>query len=716
MGDSNRDVRTAGGISAGWVGDRSAGHSLANLPALVFRRNAEPPHPFVSISGDCEQIAGLPWEALEGDATAWWERVPPADCDRALAAIARSRAARGSSYRTVYAYVTPAGARRWLREEARALHDPETGVLGFEGIIVDVTERERASRMLRERLEEQLAREIRIADLSRRFLALGVEQIDDGIRDSMAVVGALADADRSWLFSFDGTTHAISGVYEWCADGVEPQRERMRDSSRHRFAWAYQSLAMGEVLHIPDAAKLPPEAAIEREEMLRRDVGSALGIPLLFEDRLIGYLGFETARRVKTWSSESITILRLVGEILMSALRRKRAEEELVESQTQLLQAQKLEAVGTLAGGIAHDFNNQLTVMLGNARYVQSHMQDAPHLRDAMVDLTRSAEHCAQLTRSLLAFSRRSTISPTSLDVASVVSETREFIQPLIPSSIQFAVSFGAGVEPALADPIQLQQVLVNLVVNARDALPDGGEITVATANRRIDEAEAIRIGLRRPGDYVEIAVSDDGMGMDEATRQRVFEPFFTTKALGEGTGLGLATAYGIVQESGGAIALESALGRGTTVSLLLRRAIAVPAPREEERAPISLAGSETLLLVEDAASVRRFIARALEERGYTVLEAENGRAGLRLGQQRVKEIDALVTDLDMPGLDGLDLAHELRIARPGLPVLLLSGYSRDRLENVPAGLETARFLQKPFTEETLLAEVRELLEHATPI
>ena len=327
-----------------------------------------------------------------------------------------------------------------------------------------------------------------------------------------------------------------------------------------------------------------------------------------------------------------------------------------------------------------------------------------------MLDLTHSAEHCAHLTRSLLAFSRRSAISPAALDVATVISETRELIQPLIPSSIEFEVSFGDEVSPVSADPIHLQQVLVNLVVNARDAMPDGGKIAVATANRRIGGNEAARIGLPSPGGYVEIAVCDDGTGMDEETCRRVFEPFFTTKALGQGTGLGLATAYGIVQESGGAIALESELGRGTTVRLLLPGAISTAAILEEEHAPASLEGSETLLLVEDERSVRRFVARALEARGYTVIEAEDGEAGLRLGWRRAGEIDILVTDLEMPGLDGLDLARQLRIARPWLPVLLLSGYARDHLRGLHESLEGMRFLQKPFGEETLLAEVWELL------
>jgi signal transduction histidine kinase len=564
MGDSNEGVRTAREGFASTASEGLPRDPFERLPALVFRRRPESPHPFVWIGGACAEIAGLPSHALTGDGAAWWEHVPSEDRERALAAM-ESAHARGSSYRIVYAYSSPAGSRRMLREEACAVFGDEGGVLGFEGIIVDVSEENAA-------LARRLANETRIADLSRGFLALSAEKVDEGIRRSMAVVGALADADRSWLFSFDDSSPGIRNVYEWCLDGVEPSGERVRDATGERFPWAHRFLGAGEVLHVPDAAKLPAEAEVEREEMLRRGVRSMLGIPLLFGDQFIGYLGFETVRAAKRWSEESITILRLVGEILMNGLRRKRAEEELVDRQSQLLQAQKMEAVGTLAGGIAHDFNNQLTVMLGNARYAEARLGDDPNLREAMVDLTHSAEHCAQLTRSLLAFSRRSALSPASLDVAAIISKTEELIQPLIPSSIEIDVSFGRSVGPASADPNQLQQVLVNLVVNARDAMPDGGKIAIATANRRVSGDDATRIGLPCPGDYVEIAVRDDGTGMDEETCRRVFEPFFTTKAPGHGTGLGLAAAYGIMQESGGAIALESELGRGTTVRLLLPR------------------------------------------------------------------------------------------------------------------------------------------------
>jgi CheY-like chemotaxis protein len=372
-----------------------------------------------------------------------------------------------------------------------------------------------------------------------------------------------------------------------------------------------------------------------------------------------------------------------------------------------------MEAVGTLAGGIAHDFNNQLTVMLGNARYVLRQVEDDPDLKDALTDLNRAAEHCAQLTRSLLAFSRRNSVSARSLNVNEVVAQVRELLRPLIPSSIDFEVAPPEGVDWVEADPTQLQQVLVNLAVNARDAMPHGGSLVITTQHREVDADTAARLGLPSPGAYVELGVMDTGKGIDEETRERIFEPFFTTKALGEGSGLGLATAYGIVTESGGAIEVDTAVGSGTTFRVLLPIASQPSSADAAAVAPTAASASGTVLVVEDEEAVRRFLQRALEQRGFEVLEAADGTEALDLVENHRGPIDAVVTDVDMPQMSGTELARELARIHPETPVLFLSGSSREFLDDLDAQETLGSFLQKPFTEEVLVGELRRLIAAA---
>jgi signal transduction histidine kinase/CheY-like chemotaxis protein len=500
------------------------------------------------------------------------------------------------------------------------------------------------------------------------------------------------------------------GPFEWCGPGVAVQQDRFRQRNRTTFPWAFARLARGEVVQIRRLADLPPEAAAERADLEARGVVSLLCFSIQSGGRTVGYLIVETVQAERRWTAETITPLRLMGEILVGALRRKRAEESLADSQRRLLQAQKMEAVGTLAGGIAHDFNNQLTVMLGNARYVLSEVAGNAELTDAVTDLKRAAEHCAQLTRSLLAFSRRSSGTPRSLDLRRVIAEVEELLRPLMPTSIEIDVEIPDDLGRVDADPTQLQQVIVNLAVNARDAMPDGGRLRVSARNRELDAAQAAHFSLPRPGAYVELDVADNGAGIDDAIRGRVFEPFFTTKPQGKGTGLGLATVYGIVQQSGGGISLESAPDLGTTFRIWLPRSASAYVAEETDRdAPIER-GRGCVLLVEDEDGVRRWMARVLREHGFTVFEARDGAEGLAAAEQHGAAVDVVATDVDMPRVSGIELASRLALRRPELRVLFFSGSAQERLEGPDACVAGSRFLQKPFAAEALVESLRAIL------
>jgi len=599
---------------------------------------------------------------------------------------------------------------RWISIEATArMFASADGHKRVVAVLRDVTERQRSQQALR----HQLDLETRIAELSRRFLALPAEAVDREIQRSLGDLAPVAGADHIWMLAFGERGQPLAGAFEWCGPGIEPQPQIFSQYKHTAYTWSEERLARGEVVQVQRVADLPPEAAPERADFERRGVKSLLCIALHSARRTVGYLTFESHHGERSWSVETITPLRLVGEIFVGALRRKQAEESLAESQRRLLQAQKMEAVGTLAGGIAHDFNNQLTVMLGNARFLLGEVAGNSELCDAVTDLKRAAEHCAQLTRSLLAFSRRSNVSIGSIDVANAIAEVEDLLRPLLPSSIRFEVDVPEGVDRVGADPTQLQQVIVNLAVNARDAMPDGGRILVSARNRRLDAALAERLSAPRPGAYVEIAVADTGVGIDAAIRSRIFEPFFTTKAQGKGTGLGLATVYGIVQQSAGAISVESEPGRGATFRVWLPSS-GTPSEAEERSDPRAHEfGRECVLLVEDEDAVRRWMSRTLRERGYSVIEAHDGASALAVAEARGAEIDLLATDVDMPRLSGIELARHLSVRRPGLRVLFFSGSSQERLEGPDSCVEGSRFLQKPFSSEALLGALRSLIKTA---
>ena len=382
----------------------------------------------------------------------------------------------------------------------------------------------------------------------------------------------------------------------------------------------------------------------------------------------------------------------------------------------QLRQSQKMEAVGQLAGGIAHDFNNLLTAILGSTQLLLHGTPPDDRRREDMEEIRNAGLRAAELTRQLLAFSRRQVLTPKVLEVNAVVANMNRMVRRLIGDDIELVTALDPAAGAVNADPGQLEQVLLNLAVNARDAMPTGGRLTIESTHVTLTAEYAERRHRVPPGDYVCLAVTDTGTGMDEATQAHLFEPFFTTKDVGKGTGLGLATVYGIVKQSGGYIWVYSEVARGTTVKVYLPRVAGVA----ESAAAAPLAepqelrgGSETVLLVEDADPVRALARKSLEACGYTVLDAADGPAALTLSTSHHGGIDVLVTDVVMPGMSGRELAERLAPARPHMKVLYTSGYTDDAM--VRQGVLTAgvAFLQKPFVPETLARKVREVLDGA---
>jgi PAS domain S-box-containing protein len=382
----------------------------------------------------------------------------------------------------------------------------------------------------------------------------------------------------------------------------------------------------------------------------------------------------------------------------------RRAEE-------QLRQAQKMEAVGRLAGGIAHDFNNILTIINGLTELVMTSTSANSPAMKHLHQIARAGDRAAALTRQLLAFSRKQILQPVVLDLNALIVEAVRMLQRLLGEHIDLTTSLDPMLYRVKADPGQIEQILVNLLVNARDAMPQGGSIKLQTYNVELDEPFAREREEVRPGSYVMLAVTDTGCGMDEATRLRIFEPFFTTKEVGRGTGLGLAMVYGIVKQSGGHIDVYSEPGRGTSFKVYLPRASASSEGQAVANFSQPCRGTETILVVEDDEAIRNLVRVALQSHGYTVLEAADGAAGLRISQDWCAPIHLLVTDMIMPGISGRQLATTLVAARPDLKVLFFSGYTEDSMLRNGLLRPGIAFLQKPFTPTVLARKVRDTLD-----
>jgi two-component system, cell cycle sensor histidine kinase and response regulator CckA len=377
----------------------------------------------------------------------------------------------------------------------------------------------------------------------------------------------------------------------------------------------------------------------------------------------------------------------------------------------QLRQAQKLESVGLLAGGIAHDFNNMLTAITGYAELVRDQLPPDDPLRDDVKEITAAAERAALLTYQLLAFSRKQILQPATLSLNEVVSDISRMLHRVIGEDVTIVARMGEGLGMVNADPGQIGQVIMNLAVNARDAMPGGGTLTIETANVEIDQGHARAHDDVRPGPYVLLAISDTGMGMTPDVRARIFEPFFTTKGVGKGTGMGLPSVYGIVKQSGGHIWVDSEVGRGSTFKVYLPRvagAVAEGAAAQERPMP---RGHETVLLVEDDAMVRALARRALDSYGYTVIEAADGEQALALYEQAAAPIDLLISDVVMPKMSGREIVDQLAARGLRPRVLYMSGYTDDAVVQQGVLEADTPFLQKPFTMRMLAQKVREVLD-----
>ena len=568
---------------------------------------------------------------------------------------------------------------------------------------------------LEQALQEARTRQTRLESLVEISSELSRMQPLDSLLGRIAeACGRLVKTDWVGFRLVDGAELVAAGTLQ---GGTEmPVRPRLKIGE----SLAGQVAATGRPLLLRDPASHPSMLPEHAEAMRRLGYHGMLTVPARVGDRVVGVLSFLT-RREEGFSTEDLAIATAFASHAAVALENsrllhesRRAYDELAQTQGQLEQAQKMDAIGRLAGGVAHDFNNLLTVILGRTDILLAQIKTEDPIRRGIALIQRTAGRAAELTKQLLAFSRKQVLEAVVLDLGVVTTDMKDMLARLIGEDIALVTNLAADLGHVKADRGQIEQVVMNLAINARDAMPQGGQLLVETANADLGGDYVRRNVGSRPGPHVMLAVSDSGQGIPRELQKHIFEPFFTTKEQGKGTGLGLATVYGIVKQSGGYIEVDSAPGRGTTFRIYLPRVDAeTPAAERGPRAAAPTGGTETILLVEDEDGVRELARDILRSNGYTVLEARNGAEALLLGEGHRGPLELLLTDVVMPRMSGRELAERMAALRSDVSVLYMSGYTDDAvIRHGVLGSDTA-FLQKPFTPAALVQRVRETLDLA---
>jgi len=629
---------------------------LANLGTCLY----ELPDERLIWSRECARILGVEW-GVPIDKETYYSCVHPEDREIVRAEVRAAFEGSASIYEVDHRVLHRDGSVHWVLGRSRIVRDASGRPTRVIGVLQDVTDRHRSLEELRAS-EERYRRTAAVVQWSHDAV-IGCD--GDGVITSW-------NRGASLLFGYE--EHEVLGRH---VSLITP--EAMREEARVLL----ESCAHGELTE-------------NHETVRRRKDGSKVEVSL-------------TLSPIRDVGNNIVGISGIARDLT----ERRRSEVALRRAEQQLRDAQKMEAVGLLAGGIAHDFNNTLSAIVGYTELVLENLPLGDPNRSDIIEVRKAGASAVGLTRQLLALSRRQVLSPRVIDLNQIVLHLERMVRRLIGANVVLAFELSSDLGRVSADPGQIEQVIMNLVLNARDAMGEHerGTLTIATGNHFINAPESETLNIT-PGRYVMLSVRDTGSGMDEATIERIFEPFFTTKEKGKGTGLGLSTALGIVQQSGGAIGLDSELGTGTSFLVYLPRterpvqsAYSIPPARVTSRS------WETILLVEDEDQVRALARTALKRHGYQVLEAEQGEQALELCAQHVGSIHLLLTDVVMPRMGGRELAERATVLRPEMKVLFMSGYANDDIIAHGVMDESISLLEKPITPSGLARRVREVLD-----
>lgn len=684
---------------------------IDSVEGIVWEADAKT-FQFTFVSKQAERLLGYPLEQWTDEPTFWVDHVHPEDRE-ATVNFCKTAVEKLENHEFDYRMADAEGRIVWLHDivTVDVLNKDD---VRLRGVMVDVTANKEAEAALAEANE----RAIREYDRLLQRLTL-LAQASGAARDLLTVFSAILDftlasvpCSALFISLYNEADSTRKLAYLW-HNGKEEDVSKF-DAIHVGEGSAGRAIKTGEAIIENDfqkaSGKKPTHVRIGYDED-PREPHSTLITPMKIKGDVIGTIEVQSYD-LNAYTQEHATAMQMAANLVANSIENVRLLEQEQRNAEQLRQSQKLESVGRLAGGIAHDFNNMLTVINCYSDLALVKLGKEDPIRWKIEEIKKAGERSAALTHQLLAFSRQQFLSPKLLDINEIVIDISKMLQRLIGEDVQFSFLPDPKIGKVEVDPGQLTQVIMNLAVNARDAMPHGGILTVETADIFLDEEYASRHISTRPGSYVMLAVSDTGIGMDEETRQQIFEPFFTTKEVGQGTGLGLATVYGIVNQSGGYIWVYSEVGKGTTFKIyfpLAGKKVELPAFSDSlESIPT---GTETILLVEDEKMVRGLARQILETCGYKVIEAANGTEAVEICEKADYKIDLLLTDVIMPKMGGRELAEKVLQINPSISLLYMSGYTDDAVLRQGVIDVDTNFIQKPFTFKSLSQKVRKILD-----
>ncbi len=642
----------------------------------------------------------------------WLESIHPDDRQKVQRELSLAMS-QGSHFHCDFRIVVPESQEvRYLSAYGWPSTESTTRRTKLAGLTIDVS----GAKMTEQGLMQQALLQELLMELASTYINVPLETVDQTIEQSLGRFGRFVQADRCYLFDYDFARNICINTHEWCEEGIEPQIQNLQALSlldQHDWVLAHTS---GQTVYVPDVDKLPAGDPL-KAVLYAQQIQSLIAVPLMDGDRCLGFAGFDSVRQKHSYSEVEKRLLTVFAHLLVNVRKRREAALERESLQAALMQAQKSESLGRLAAGIAHDFSNTLSVIMCCADLALKQVDPSSPVAEELNEIRGAAVRSVALTRKLLGFGRKQPVEPQLLDLNEIVNSMLSMLRRLLREDLSLIWKPSEAPLWTRVDPTQVDQILVNLVVNARDAVANDGTIEIETGLAEFTEKDLTHNDEALPGRYVRLSVNDDGIGIDPEQMSLLFEPYFTTKRVGEGTGLGLATIYGIVQQNRGFIQVASEPDRGTQVSIYLPCSedlgkISDVADPEE----IKHATQATILVVEDEPSILKITKKLLERLGYRVLAFSSPDDALAALREQNPTLSLLVTDIVLPGMSGVALAREARELKPELPTLFISGYSQETVQRENILEPQANFLQKPFTPSRLSTAVQAILGRSSAV